>query len=142
MGSEQGANQITEGDVDVNCQFQGEWVQGTAHPGLRVHRSQITNRNTLEPRFSPAALGRSGRRSVSGVVATAVTLTDAGSGYTGVPKCTISGEGGKGATCSAAVTRTLSVNSYQPAVGCEPRLDMATALGSVYGYNGVFNSAW
>jgi hypothetical protein len=71
-----------------------------------------------------------------------VTLTNAGSGYTGVPKCTIAGGGGKGATCTATITPTVSANSYQPAFGATPGWDMATGLGSVNAFNLVFNTAW
>jgi hypothetical protein len=75
-------------------------------------------------------------------VVSAVTLTTAGSGYTGVPKCTITGGGGTGATCTAVITQTTAANSYQPAFGATPGWDMATGLGSVNGYNLVFNTSW
>src|SRR5205807_9109439 len=79
---------------------------------------------------------------MSGGVVTAVTLTNAGNGYTGVPKCSITGGGGKGATCSAVITQTTSANSSQLALGATPGRDMATGLGSVNAYNLVFNTSW
>jgi hypothetical protein len=36
----------------------------------------------------------------------------------------------------------VSANSYQPAFGATPGWDMATGLGSVNGYNLVFDTAW
>ena len=79
---------------------------------------------------------------ISGGAVTKVTLTAAGSGYTGVPTCTISGGGGKGATCTATITPTTGANSYQHAFGATPGWDMATGLGSVNAFNLVFNTAW
>ena len=72
----------------------------------------------------------------------AVKLTAGGLGYTGVPICTISGGGGKGATCMAVITSTTAPATYQPAFGATPGWDMATGLGSVNAYNLVFDSAW
>jgi hypothetical protein len=79
---------------------------------------------------------------MSGGVVTAVTLTNAGKGYTGTPKCSITGGGGHGATCTAVITPTTASNSYQPAFGATPGWDMATGLGSVNAFNLVMNSAW
>jgi hypothetical protein len=70
-----------------------------------------------------------------------VTLGNAGTGYTGDPVCTISGNG-TGATCTAAVALATTTPSYQPAYGATPGWDFATGIGSVNAYNLVFNSAW
>jgi hypothetical protein len=73
---------------------------------------------------------------------TAVTLTKAGGGYTDVPICTLKGGGGTGATCYVVITPTTGAAAYQPAFGATAGWDMATGLGSVNGYNLVFDSAW
>jgi subtilase family serine protease len=73
---------------------------------------------------------------------TGVELTNAGGGYTGVPVCTISGGGGKGATCMAVITPTRGASKFQPAFGATPGWDMATGIGSVNAYNLVQNPAW
>jgi subtilase family serine protease len=78
----------------------------------------------------------------SGGVLSTVTLVSGGVGYTGNPVCTISGGGGSGATCTAAVSVTTASPSYQPAFGATPGWDMATGIGSVNAYNLVFNKAW
>jgi Pro-kumamolisin, activation domain len=75
-------------------------------------------------------------------VVTAVKLTNAGQGYTGVPNCTISGGGGTGAKCFAVITPTKAAPAYQPAFGATPGWDMATGIGSVNAYNLVENKAW
>ena len=78
---------------------------------------------------------------VSGGAVSTVTLGNAGTGYTGDPVCTISGNG-TGATCTAAVALATTTPSYQPAYGATPGWDFATGIGSVNAYNLVFNSAW
>jgi hypothetical protein len=78
---------------------------------------------------------------VSGGAVSAVTLVAAGTGYTGDPVCTSSGNG-TGATCAAAVAISTATPSYQPAYGATPGWDFATGIGSVNAYNLVFNSAW
>jgi len=75
-------------------------------------------------------------------VVTAVTLTNKGQGYTGVPSCTLSGGGGKGGKCVAVITPTKGAAAYQPSFGATPGWDMATGLGSVNAYNLVTNTAW
>jgi|HubBroStandDraft_6_1064221.scaffolds.fasta_scaffold00029_45 subtilase family serine protease len=75
-------------------------------------------------------------------VVSAVTLTNAGQGYTGVPICTISGGGGTGARCFAVITPTTGAAAYQPTFGATPGWDMATGIGSVNAYNLVTNTAW
>ncbi len=75
-------------------------------------------------------------------VVSTVKLTAAGGGYTGIPLCTITGGGGKGAACTAVITQTKAATAYQPAFGATPGWDMATGLGSVNGYNLVFNTSW
>ena len=72
---------------------------------------------------------------------TAVNLTNSGAGYTGVPICTISGGGGKGAKCMAVISPTIYAPN-EPAFGATPGWDMATGLGSVNAYNLVNSSAW
>jgi hypothetical protein len=79
---------------------------------------------------------------VSGGVVTALTLTNKGKGYTGVPICAISGGGGTGAKCMAVITPTTGAAAYQPSFGAAPGWDMATGLGSVNAYNLVFDTAW
>jgi hypothetical protein len=73
-----------------------------------------------------------------------VTLTNKGQGYTGVPKCTISGGGGKGAICMAVIVPTAPTApaAYQPAFGATPGWDMATGIGSVNANNLVLDPAW
>ncbi len=73
---------------------------------------------------------------------TAVTLTNKGQGYTGVPICTISGGGGTGAICMAVITPTTGAGGYHPSFGATPGWDMATGIGSVNAYNLVFDTAW
>lgn len=75
-------------------------------------------------------------------VVTAVSLTNKGEGYPGVPICTISGGGGTGAKCMLTITRTMGATAYQPAYGATPGWDMVTGIGSVNAYNLVFDSAW
>ena len=166
-------NDITQGDIDVNCVANGTVYKADCYlPGG-------TNGAISTQKISSIALKKGGSgytttpnctigipankskytsptgttifaggtqakctATMSGGVVTAVTLTNAGSGYTGVPKCSISGGGGKGATCTATITPTTSANSYQPAFGAAPGWDMATGLGSVNAYNLVFNTAW
>lgn len=103
----------------------------------------------LEPYLSPTGgtLWAGGTQATctatrSGSTISAVTLTNAGQGYTDVPICTISGGGGSGATCSATITPTTGAPAYQPAFGATPGWDFATGIGSVNAYNLVFNSAW
>jgi hypothetical protein len=73
---------------------------------------------------------------------TAVTLTNSGGGYTGVPLCEITGGGGKGAKCSVVITPTTGAAAYQPSFGATPGWDLATGIGSVNAYNLVFDTAW
>jgi hypothetical protein len=72
----------------------------------------------------------------------AVRLTNAGQGYTGVPLCTISGGGGKNATCYVVIRPTAGAPAYQPSFGATPGWDMATGIGSVNAFNLVENKAW
>lgn len=71
-----------------------------------------------------------------------VTLTNAGAGYSGTPKCTISGGGGKSAKCTVSISPTVGAPAYQPAYGATPGWDMATGIGSVNAYNLVFDTMW
>jgi subtilase family serine protease len=75
-------------------------------------------------------------------IVTAVTLTNKGKGYTGVPTCTLSGGSGTGAKCSAIIKPTTAASAYQPSFGATPGWDMATGLGSVNAYNLVNDTAW
>jgi hypothetical protein len=75
-------------------------------------------------------------------VVSAVTLTNKGKGYTGVPTCTLTGGGGKSAKCSAIINPTTAAAAYQPSFGATPGWDMATGLGSVNAYNLVEDTAW
>jgi subtilase family serine protease len=166
-------NDITQGDIDVNCQFNGNVFRadcyrpagtngaistqkissvslkkgGSGYAGAPACTISVPNNKTKYSSPTGTTIFAAGVQAkctatVSGGVVTAVMLTNAGSGYTGVPKCTISGGGGKGATCMATITPTVAANSYQPAFGATPGWDMATGLGSVNGRNLVFNNAW
>jgi hypothetical protein len=73
---------------------------------------------------------------------TAVTLTNGGKGYTGVPICQITGGGGTGAQCTAVITPTTGASAYQPSFGATPGWDLATGIGSVNAYNLVSDTAW
>jgi hypothetical protein len=75
-------------------------------------------------------------------VVSSIKLTNAGKGYTGVPLCTISGGGGKDATCYVVIKPTTGAAAYQPSFGATPGWDMATGIGSVNAYNLVENKAW
>jgi hypothetical protein len=75
-------------------------------------------------------------------VVRAVTLTNKGQGYTGVPICTISGGRGSSAKCMAVISPNTGAAAYQPEFGATPGWDMATGIGSVNAYNLVFDSAW
>lgn len=166
-------NDVTQGDIDVNCQYNGTVYRADCYrpsgtngaistqkiTSLKLNKGgsgftstpvcAITVPNNKSRYTSPTgtAIYAGGTQAkctatMSGGVVAAVTLTNAGSGYTGVPKCTISGGGGKGATCTATITPTTGANSYQPAFGATPGWDMATGLGSVNAFNLVMNSAW
>ena len=166
-------NDITQGDIDVNCQFNGSVFKADCYRpsgtngaigtqkistiALKSGGSGFTKTptcaisvpNNKSKYTSPTgttifAVGVQAKctATISGGVVKSVTLTNAGSGYTGVPTCTISGGGGKNATCTVTITPTVGANSYQPAFGATPGWDMATGLGSVNAYNLVFDTAW
>jgi subtilase family serine protease len=168
-------NDVTQGDIDVNCRYNGTvykadcYLPSGTNGAISTQKiSKLTLKNggsgyTSTPTCSiTVPSNKSKYTSPTGTtiwaggtqakctatinattkVVSAVTLTTAGSGYTGVPKCTITGGGGKNATCSAVITQTTGANSYQPAFGATPGWDMATGLGSVNAYNLVFNTAW
>jgi hypothetical protein len=166
-------NDITQGDIDVNCRHNGTVYKADCYlpagtngaistqkiSSIKLNKGgsgftstptcSITTEQNKSKYTSPTGTTIYGggtaakcTATMSGGVVTAVTLTNAGNGYTGVPKCTITGGGGKGATCTATITQTTTANSYQPAFGATPGWDMATGLGSVNAYNLVFNSAW
>jgi hypothetical protein len=84
--------------------------------------------------------GGLGQNGASGAV-TALAITANGSGYFGTTPCSLTGNGGSGATCTASVG-TVAGATYQPAYGTNPGWDMATGLGSVNAYNLVMNTAW
>ena len=166
-------NDITQGDIDVNCVFNGNVFRADCYlpsgtngaiSTQKISSLKLTKGGSGYTTTPTCSIGIPNNKSkyasptgttifaggvqakctatMSGGVVTAVTLTTAGTGYTGVPKCTISGGGGKGATCTATITPTTAANSYQPAFGATPGWDMATGLGSVNAYNLVFNTAW
>ena len=166
-------NDITQGDIDVNCQFNGNVFKADCYLPSGTYGAISTQKvssltltkggsgYTTTPNCAVTVLNNKTKyasptgstifaggvqakctATISGGVVTAVTLTNAGSGYTGVPKCTIGGGGGKGATCRVTITPTVRANSYQPAFGATPGWDMATGLGSVNAFNLVFNTAW
>lgn len=166
-------NDITQGDINVNCRFNGTVYKAdcylpsgtngiistqkissislkkggsgyTTTPTCSITLDSNKSKYTSPTGTTIWAGGTAAKctATMSGGVVTAVTLTNAGNGYTGVPKCSITGGGGKGATCSAVITQTTSANSSQLAFGATPGWDMATGLGSVNAYNLVFNSSW
>jgi len=168
-------NDVTHGDIDVNCQFNGNVFKAdcyrpsgtngaistqkitsialkkggsgfTATPICSISVPNNKSKYTSPTGTTIFAGGTQAKctatfNATTGVV-TGVTLTNVGSGYTGVPKCTISGGGGKGAMCTATISPTTAANSYQPAFGATPGWDVATGLGSVNGFNLVMNTAW
>ncbi len=166
-------NDVTQGDIDVNCQFNGTVFKADCYApsgtngvistqkitsikltkggsgftttptcAISVPNNKSKYTSPTGTVIYPAATQAKCTATMSGGVVTAITLTNAGSGYTGVPKCTISGGGGKGAACTATISPTTAANSYQPAFGATPGWDMATGLGSVNGFNLVMNTAW
>ena len=166
-------NDVTQGDIDVNCRFNGTVFKADCYlpsgtngaistqkiSSLKLNKGgsgftstptcSITVEQNKTKYTSPTGTTIYGggtpakcTATMSGGVVTAVTLTNAGKGYTGVPKCSITGGGGHGATCTATLTPTTAANSFQPAFGATPGWDMATGLGSVNAFNLVMNSAW
>ena len=166
---------ITQGDIDVNCRYNGTafradcyrpaGVNGTlgteaiSSLALKSGGSGYTSTPTCKisgPTNKSKYLSPTGTTIYAGGtpanctatinttthVVTAVTLKSKGQGYTGVPSCTISGGGGKGAKCMAVITPTVGAPAYQPAFGATPGWDLATGIGSVNAYNLVTNSAW
>jgi hypothetical protein len=163
-------NDITQGDIVVNCTTGGSTkrdcykpsgdgvtstgnitsvTKGAGGSGYNSATCAIAAPNTNTQAYvSPqggtllsAPTQATCTATVSGGAVTAVTLGNVGTGYTGDPVCTISGNG-TGATCTAAVAVGTASPSYQPAYGATPGWDFATGLGSVNAYNLVFNSAW
>lgn len=168
-------NDITQGDIDVNCRYNGtvfaadcyrpsgtngalgtqaisslklnEGGSGfTSTPTCTISAPQNKSKYTSPTGSTIYAGGTQAKctatTNTSTKVVTKVTLSVAGGGYTGVPTCTISGGGGKGATCTAVITQTKGATAYQPSFGATPGWDMATGLGSVNAYNLVFNTSW
>jgi subtilase family serine protease len=166
-------NDVTQGDIDVNCRFNGTVFKAdcylpsgtngaistqkisslklkaggsayTSTPTCAITTEQNKTKYTSPTGTTIYGGGTAAKctATMSGGVVTAVTLTNAGNGYTGTPKCSITGGGGHGAACTAVITPTTSANSYQPAFGATPGWDMATGLGSVNAYNLVFNTSW
>jgi subtilase family serine protease len=164
---------ITQGDNDVNCQFDGTFhadcylppgtkngtlgTQAINSLTLKAGGSGYTSTPTctisVEPNKSKYLSPLGTTIYAGGVQAkctatinattgkvTAVTLTNKDQGYTGVPKCTISGGGGKGATCTVVIATTPA--AYQPSFGATPGWDMATGIGSVNANNLVMDSTW
>jgi subtilase family serine protease len=166
---------ITQGDNDVDCEFNGSaFKAGCYRPApnngalstqaigsltLKSGGSGYTTTPTctisVEPNKSKY-LSPTGTTIYAGGVqakctatinattgkVTAVTLTNKGQGYAGVPNCTISGGGGTGATCTAVIMPTTPPATYQPSFGATPGWDMATGIGSVNANNLVSNAAW
>ena len=75
-------------------------------------------------------------------VVTAVTLTNKGQGYTGVPICAISGGGGTGALCYAVIKPKTAAGGYHPSFGATPGWDMATGIGSVNAWGLALQPEW
>ena len=84
--------------------------------------------------------GGLGQNGASGAV-TALAISANGTSYFGTTPCSLTGNGGSGATCTASIG-TTAASTYQPAYGTNPGWDMATGLGSVNAYNLVMNTAW
>jgi subtilase family serine protease len=166
---------VTEGDNDINCQYNGTafladcyrpsgttgtlGTQAISSLTLRSGGSGYTSPPTctisVEPNKSKY-LSPTGTTIYGGGVraactakintttksVTAVTLTNRGQGYTGVPNCTLSGGGGTGATCVAVIRPTTGAAAHQPSFGATPGWDMATGIGTVNAYQLVLDSAW
>ncbi len=166
---------ITQGDIDVDCVYNGTGFKADCYlpsgkygtlgteaiSSLKVKSGGSAYTSTpactiaapanLSPYLSPTAttIYAGGTQAACTAVfsksthkVTAVKLTNAGVGYTGVPLCTISGGGGSGALCTAVIKPTVGTTSYQPSFGATPGWDMATGIGSVNAYNLVENGAW
>src|SRR4051812_861834 len=146
-------NDVTQGDIDVDCRFNGTVYKAdcylpsgtngaistqkisslklkaggsgyTTTPTCAITTEQNKSKYTSPTGTTIYAGGSPAKctatiNATTGVV-TAVTMTAAGNGYTGVPKCSITGGGGHGATCTATITPTTAANSYQPAFGATP----------------------
>jgi hypothetical protein len=161
---------ITQGDIDVNCRntadprdcYTPSGTDGVVSTGAVTSVSltaggsgytsvtcSISAPANLSAYYSPTgtSIYSGGTQAtctatISGGAVNTLTLNKPGTGYTGNPICTISGEGGSGATCTATVAVGTASPSYQPAFGATPGWDFATGIGSVNAYNLVFNSAW
>jgi len=166
---------ITEGDNDINCRYNGTGFLADCYRptgtngtlGTQAIRSltlksggsgytstptcAISVESNQSKYLSPAgtSIYPGGVRATCTATintttkkVTAVTLTNKGQGYTGVPTCTLSGGGGTGATCTAVITPTIGAAAYQPSFGATPGWDMATGIGTVNAYNLVLDSAW
>ena len=166
---------ITQGDNDVDCEYNGTAYEADCHAtpttigalGTQAISSltlkaagtgytstptcTINNPANKAKYLSPTGTTIYGGGTQATCTATinttthvvsAVKLTNAGQGYTGVPNCTITGGGGTKATCMAVIKPTVGAPAYQPSFGATPGWDMATGIGSVNAFNFVENSAW
>ena len=134
---------VSSGDVtSVTLGGHGSGYSGTATCAIAAPSSNLSA--YLSPQGTTLWTGGTQATCTATITAgaiSAVTLVAPGTGYTGDPICTISGNG-SGATCTSAVTIGTPTPSYQPAFGATPGWDFATGIGSVNAYNLVFNSAW
>jgi Pro-kumamolisin, activation domain len=166
---------VTQGDNDINCQYNGTafradcfdpagangtlGTQAISSLSLTAKGSGYTSAPTCSIAFpandskylSPTATTIYAGGTTATCTATinttthmvsALTLTNAGKGYTGVPVCTLSGGGGTGAKCMAVIKPTVGAPAYQPSFGATPGWDFATGIGSVNAANLVNNTAW
>ena len=162
---------VTEGDNDVNCQYNGPFELGCYAPSGTngvLSTQSITSAivtaggsgytsapactlgapNNLAAYLSPTGGTIYGGGSQATCTATISSSSVAGvtvvggEGYQGDPVCTLTGGGGTGSTCLGQISSTTSLSSYQPAFGATPGWDFATGIGTVNAYNLVYSPYW
>jgi subtilase family serine protease len=165
-------NDITQGDIDVNCLQNGSdkpcylpsgtngvlsaervssvsVIQGgsgyTSAPTCTLG-APATAADYLSPTGGSIYAGGTQAGTCTATVSagkvSSIAFSASGEGYAGGSGCTLAGGGGSGATCAAEVSVTTRPTTYEPAFYATPGWDFATGIGSVNAYNLVFNSAW
>jgi len=162
---------VTEGDNDINCLFNGTIELGCYKPSgtngvlstqaitsvsvtaagsgyASAPSCALTAPNNLAHYLSPTdgTIFGGGEQAtctatISSSSVTGITVSG-GVGYQGDPICTLSGGGGTGATCVGQIASTPMPSSYQPAFGTNPGWDFATGIGTVNAYNLVYSPNW